>query len=99
MERTSRNEAEYYYKNTDRDLRPEPVPQHRRTTCAARPAPPVRFGAAARSYERRGLELINLTSARRARMAEYSAHFERLNARAEAQMADNLAFIGSAIKR
>lgn len=66
---------------------------------AAGESPPVRFTAAAKSYRRRGLELINLTQARRARMADYSAHFELLNARVKKSLDHAWTIFGRVVAR
>jgi diguanylate cyclase (GGDEF)-like protein len=48
---------------------------------AAGESPPARFMPSVRTYGQHGGELIKLGAARRGSMVDYSAHFERLNAR------------------
>lgn len=62
-------------------------------------SPPVRFAATEKSYKRHGLELITLAQARRARMAEYSAHFEQLNARVKKSLDHAWTIFGRVVAR
>src|SRR5262249_11482991 len=50
-------------------------------------------------YEQRGAELIKLAGARRASMADYSTHFERLNARVKKSLDHAWSIFGRVVAR
>jgi diguanylate cyclase (GGDEF)-like protein len=66
---------------------------------AAGESPPVRFMVTVRSYRQGGADLIKLTAVRRASMADYSLHFEQLNARVKKSLDHAWSIFGRVLAR